>query len=545
MIPDRLAAGLAALLFAIDEGHSYAVGWISSRNTVLAGMFGLAALLSHVQARKRRSRALHGASATWLALALCSAEAGVTSLAHLIAYASTREAGTLRARITSLAPQLGVFLIWAAWYITHHHGMHGSGLYRELEAPGPLVSGGLLDLPLWLLSLLGPSLISLAITVPPAEPRLFALLLVAPLLSAVALRWKRLRSYDLFGLIALLCIPPLFTTVPQDRLLFSASFGAFGVIAGFMRSVTVDGGGLGARAARGAFIFCHLVLAPLLFIPILGGTLPLQRASEDVAAQLSVTPPDNTVLLNAPLEVLPMYAFMIYRNRHAGPPQPLHLLYAGGSPLALVRLDERTLEVTAQPRLGRRAIRARVLQLGIDAQGRRNAGRRSAESTGHEQQRARAAGAGSLSVPGRAQRSGAALVGVGGPTPGALDHAARRRARAAASLEHPQLPAAMTVRCDVIAERDAQRGVSRREPISHNLALVQSARVACGPATQAPSRHRISAYVHERCGVVIEPQRLFGVHAMAWMPSAISRVGDPGRLDVLSAERDGALIDRR
>src|SRR6185436_4269008 len=44
-------AGLAALLYAVDQAHGFAIGWIANRNAIVCAVFGVLALLAHVRAR--------------------------------------------------------------------------------------------------------------------------------------------------------------------------------------------------------------------------------------------------------------------------------------------------------------------------------------------------------------------------------------------------------------------------------------------------------------------------------------------------------------
>ena len=46
------AAGVAALLFAVDDAHGGPAGWIANRNALVAATFGVLALLAH-DARRR------------------------------------------------------------------------------------------------------------------------------------------------------------------------------------------------------------------------------------------------------------------------------------------------------------------------------------------------------------------------------------------------------------------------------------------------------------------------------------------------------------
>jgi len=346
LLPDRFTAGLAGLMFAIDEGHANAVGWISSRNTVLSALLSLLCLDAHLDARQSRSGGARARSTLFAALALAAGEGGVASLAYLIAYAIVCESGSWRARAESLAPQLAVFALWLIAYAVGGHGARGTTFYRDLSQPLTLLTEGVLDLPLHLFSLLGLSVVSAGLTFPPAYARIVALVLVLPLLVAVARKRSWSAPDRFFALCGALCLPSAFTTLAQDRVLFAASFGAFGLIAsvlsGLAGSTTRT-----KRVARRIFIGSHLVIAPLMFVPALSANAPLDKAASQLARQLPAAGAQSTVLVNAPYEMLPMYARATYSIEHGTPAPVLRALYVGASELSVTRLDERTLEVAA------------------------------------------------------------------------------------------------------------------------------------------------------------------------------------------------------
>ncbi len=80
-------AGLAALLFAVDDARGPTVGFVANRNALVAATFGVSALIAHDRARRGSSR-LGGVLATLLLLAaLFSKEEGIGTCAYLAAYA--------------------------------------------------------------------------------------------------------------------------------------------------------------------------------------------------------------------------------------------------------------------------------------------------------------------------------------------------------------------------------------------------------------------------------------------------------------------------
>jgi len=340
-------AALASLMFAIDDGHATTAGWIASRSMLLASALGLGALWLYVRAARGASSLYRVGATAMFALALCAAESGLSTLAYLAAYSLAFETGSVPKRIARLLPELAVFAVWAALYVSGGYGARGLSLYRELSSPLSVLGGGLSDLPAWLFILLGPSLVDMAMLQAPNIARSAAAVMCLPLLLALYYALPRTRASWFFGLGALFCLPPLFTTLPQDRLLTMASFGGFGIVASLLAAVAER-----ARAARWlrvtrvVLITLHLVLAPLLFIPALGQNRVIDQAALTVASALPQEPPRSVVLINAPVELLTLYAWQRLLNEpEKKRPETLAQLYAGGSQLHVRRIDERTLEL--------------------------------------------------------------------------------------------------------------------------------------------------------------------------------------------------------
>jgi hypothetical protein len=198
----------------------------------------------------------------------------------------------------------------------------------------------------WLTSLFGPSFVSLgALTATPALTRLVASSLIALPLLALLPRALASPQQRFFTLGTLLCLPPLFSTVPQERILLAASFGAFGLLASFMHGVSRTSSTL-ARGVLALFGFWHLVLSPVSFIPMLDANRGGERGAENLARVLP-TATRPAVLLNTPFELIPMYAGMICRNTGGSLPCRLHTLYAGQANLEAERVDDHTLDLTA------------------------------------------------------------------------------------------------------------------------------------------------------------------------------------------------------
>jgi len=101
----------AAALFAVHPCHTLAVGWISGRTDVLAGVLYLAAFLAYLESRPAAGRRRAGLMATTLvsfALALFSKEMALTLPAVMLGHALLRPEGEALARRLAAPALAGV-----------------------------------------------------------------------------------------------------------------------------------------------------------------------------------------------------------------------------------------------------------------------------------------------------------------------------------------------------------------------------------------------------------------------------------------------------
>jgi hypothetical protein len=351
ILPGSRAAAVAALLFAIDDGHAVPAAWISARNTALAALFSVLALLLHLKGRRARAPSqallLSLASAGSTALALAGAEAGVWGLAYLFAAAVVLESGGFRARMRGLWPHLAVSAIWVVLYLSRDYGLRGSGWYRSLSSPIQVLVQGLLDLPLWLAAAFGPGSVDVAAAVSQGPARLIALPLAVLFVACLVPVVRASRECRFFALGTLGCIAPMFTTVPQDRLVVGASFGAFGLIGYFIVDAVSRPQSVLARWGRRLHLGVHACLAPLLF-PIIASNPELMQNTNRALTDAAPSGRD-VVLIDSPTETLGYYAYhtLSAQAQTRAAPHSLQQLYAGRSDLWFERIDARTLDVHA------------------------------------------------------------------------------------------------------------------------------------------------------------------------------------------------------
>lgn len=134
-----VAAGFAAMVFALDEAHAFSLVWVAGRNALVAGTLAIAALLCHVRGCRRGWKAGTALGPALFTAALLAAEAALAILAYVVAYhwvfSSGRPASRRRPRAVRFRPLLPYVAIAVAYLVAYRalgYGVHGSGLYLEV-----------------------------------------------------------------------------------------------------------------------------------------------------------------------------------------------------------------------------------------------------------------------------------------------------------------------------------------------------------------------------------------------------------------------------
>jgi hypothetical protein len=122
------------------------------------------------------------------------------------------------------------------------------------------------------------------------------------------------RTARFFATGMILSVLPLCATWPNDRLLLSVGFGAFGLVASFLARVRASVGPIRWVAVPVAvlFVFVHLVVAPLL-LPLreVQAKVMFKRPVERAAASLPLhdgSDQETFVIVNAPNALIPVFA---------------------------------------------------------------------------------------------------------------------------------------------------------------------------------------------------------------------------------------------
>lgn len=351
LIPTPWVAACAAVLFALEDVHGIATGWVASRNLLLATTFGALALAAHDRWRRGGGWTWGLAAPGLLALAVLSAEAGIAMIGYLAAYALCLERGPLVRRLATLIPAGVVAVGWRLAYQALGYGVVGSGHYLDPVMTPVLFVGRLItQIPVLVMGHLAASPLDGLVVF----PHLLWLSLVVGVLWA-AWMWAAfstlLRTSPLarfFALGMVITAAPLATGVPQDRLLTPIALGGFGLIALCLESLRDGHGARGAKTLGWVWIVFHGIVSPI-GIPTRSKAMP---ALAGLSRQINDAMPEeagrDVVLLTVPFDVVTYYPHAM--RTLSGDPVPgnLRALYTGFGAVRVERTGEHTVVLTPE-----------------------------------------------------------------------------------------------------------------------------------------------------------------------------------------------------
>jgi len=285
-------AGMASLLFALEDSHVVVAGWLANRNAALCLVCGAGLLLLHIEWRRTRAARYGLLALLALAVGLGCGEAMLGAVAYVVAWQLTCETGSWRRRLTPLLSYGALIALWRVLYVAFGYGTEGSWLYVDPGAHPwlflvnvterwPLLLGAQ-----WLQA---PANLWLALS---RQAQIASSAICAALLVGVAallfrlLRRDALARFWALGMAASLV--PVCASFPMDRLLLFAGVGAFGLMAMFFESCGVwPWGPVRDRWRRRAAVVLLVLHGPVaammtvlgsLLLPLLGG--PPRAAAE-------------------------------------------------------------------------------------------------------------------------------------------------------------------------------------------------------------------------------------------------------------------------
>lgn len=366
----RWLAGLALLLYALDDAHGPTVGFLANRNALVAAVFSFAALLAHDRWRRAAWRPGAALGPLLFGAGLLAGESSLAILAYLGAYVLLLDpAPTLWRRARATAAWAAVAVAWYAAYKLQGYGTLGSGVYLDPAAnPAAYASAAATRVPVLLLGQQALPWSDLWLLWPPDIAHFVLSLAVSVLLTGLWLLWPVLRRdrvvafWALGGFVAAL---PIAATFPADRLLIFVGVGGMGQVAAVLALVFTRGERgfprrftwtdqkpwwqLNMATTALALVTIHLLISPIM-LPIRARTMATVDDSQALLDDLVPRTPDvaaqDLVVVSAPTDGLVSY--LPIRRAAQGTPRPAHLrlLSTGLAAADVRRPNARTLIIS-------------------------------------------------------------------------------------------------------------------------------------------------------------------------------------------------------
>lgn len=338
--------GWAAAFLGLDGAFASSVGWIASRNTLLGTCFGFACLLLHDRARREGRSLLLAPACLCFALSLLSAELGLCTLGYLCAHALTVDRGPPNRRALALTPYAAVAGVHLAYYVTAGFGPRHFGYYQDIfSSPASVLLGFVESIPIWLATTTTAPVAGLQIFLPDAHVPLLVgsivvLALFVPLLSS---RWTQQPQGPMFAIGALLSLLPLASVLPTERVRFFLAFGIYGLLGPWVVRDFDAPERFRRRMAR-ALWRMHGVWLPIFFVPFMFSAKLIGSPAKALDETLPRASSPIAIILNPPHHYVTQWQAAM-RSYQGEPSPPVFALYAGGQPVDIRRIDDRSLEL--------------------------------------------------------------------------------------------------------------------------------------------------------------------------------------------------------
>ena len=351
-------AGLALVLFALDDAHASLVAWLAARYGLIVAALSFLAFIAHD--RWRRDGWSPGA---WLGpaiftVALFAGEAAVAICAYLFAHALFLDHGTLWRRLLRLAPYGLITVAWRIIYQINGFGAGASEVYRDPGREGLGFLATMAErLPSLLLSQFWVPASDLWIFYPRGVLLTVSFAAVAVIAVGLALGWPlfvrdKLARFWLTG--SAIAAIPICAVIPSDRHLLFVGVGGMGLIAQLLGLWLARPEWLPRstrrfkliRAVGVGLVVIHLILAPLI-LPVRSSFYGIaERRFQEAVEDLPRTPDfgDKTlVVVTAPSEAHTAYIHPSFDYQRRQRPKNIRSLITGVSELKISRPDSHTL----------------------------------------------------------------------------------------------------------------------------------------------------------------------------------------------------------
>jgi hypothetical protein len=322
--------GVAALLFAVDHTHAFAVGYITNRHTIISALFGALTLLAHFRLRKTGEWPWGIAAQLLYVAALLTSESSISVAAYVVAYALAADEGALGKRALSVVPYFVTTVVWRAVYVALGNGVQASGVYIDPAHEPARFLMALVERSRWAV--------------------LFAVLFCLALAAAFVplLREDRRARFWALGMMGSLV--PAASTFPHNRQLMFTSFGAMALLAQLwelqgeaLKGAARKAGGRLLHAAGSLSLGFHAFVSPFVF-PLAACSVVLARpyhiAIDRVGDEIQGK---DLVFISAPDYLAVRLVQLMRRVDHRPLPRRIRALSFGGQPGVLHRTGERTL----------------------------------------------------------------------------------------------------------------------------------------------------------------------------------------------------------
>ncbi len=361
-----LIAGLAALLFAVDDAHGMPAGFIANRNALMATLFGVLAIIAHDKWRRDNWRVGIFAGPVLLAVSLLSAEVGISTCAYLAAHMLFIDRGAWRKRIAAMVPYVAVVVVWRFFWTYLGYGMENVGAYVDpVGEPLRFISAVKNAAPFLLLGQWTPVPSDITMMLPPwysiplwRGALIFIVLLV--FIFTPLLRKDKFARFCAMGM--LLSVLPICATFPGDRLLTFVGIGAMGLVAQLLCAVFGKTQGrpktflwrIPAFILAVIFILVHLIISP----PVLMFRAAYPIMPKKIVDKFMINGPlddsienQDLIVVNSPLAFIAMTSPLIWETNNYPMPRRLRALTSSlFRPVRMHRPDANTLVV--QPEYG-------------------------------------------------------------------------------------------------------------------------------------------------------------------------------------------------
>lgn len=352
-------AGLAVLLFALEDAHAMPIGWIANRNATVALVFGLLALCAHVEWRRRGQPVWLGAALASFAIGLLAGEVAVGLLAYLISWQLTMDESGWPERLAALIPYAALLVGWRFVYNALGYGCRGSDLYLDPAAEPLAFAGALVErLPVMLGGLWTQVSVDLWAVLDRSEQVVLvavSVVLCAALTFLLAGLVRSTKEARFWALGSVLSLVPVAAAFPMNRLLLAPGIGAFALLS----MLAAETGLLGVpprdrrpwvRRTAKALLVLHLPVAALL---LLGSILflPVFNSMFTAGARWAPRDPElasqNLIFVNGH-DFPSVYTYLIRLTDDGAPvPQRIAILGPMSSDVTVTREGERTLVLDA------------------------------------------------------------------------------------------------------------------------------------------------------------------------------------------------------